>query len=152
MSILNKYIFWCFFAKIIIIMGCGINKGQHPKVYPSLNMIQLKTNNAHSPRCISQKTWINIIDYLNYSELKEVGKINRAFNYLARQNKILIKFFKKKNDQSRQMVGRNINIIYSKKIFDSFCLLQNCNNKDNSVSDYSTSSEEKAFLFHKKRK
>ena len=115
-------------------------------------MIQLKTNNAHSPRCISQKTWINIIDYLNYSELKEVGKINRAFNYLARQNKILIKFFKKKNDQPRQMVGRNINIIYSKKIFDSFCLLQNCNYKDNSVSDYSTSSEEKAFLFHKKIK
>ena len=133
-------------------MGCGINKGKHPKVNPSLNMIQLKTNNAHSPRCISQKTWINIIDYLNYSELKEVGKINRAFNYLARQNKILIKFFKKKNDQPRQMVGRNINIIYSKKIFDSFCLLQNCNYKDNSVSDYSTSSEEKAFLFHKKRK
>ena len=134
-------------------MGCGINKRRVPKVFKSINMIQLKINNTHSPRCISQKSWTNIIDYLNYSELKEVGKINKAFNYLAKQNKILVKFFKKKSDLQRQMVGRNINIIYSKKVFDSFCLLQNSNNKDSSmISDYSTSSEEKAFLFHKKRK
>ena len=56
-------------------MGCGINKGKFPKVYKSLQMIQLKTNNTQSPKYISQKSWINIIDFLNYAELKEVGKI-----------------------------------------------------------------------------
>ena len=134
-------------------MGCGINKGKLPKVYKSLHMIQLKTNHTHTPRYISQKSWINIIDFLNYTELKEVGKINKSFNSMVKQNKILIKFFKKKSDLPRQKVGKKINNIYSKKVFDSFCLLQNNNNKDSSmISDYSTSSEEKMFRFHKKVK
>lgn len=134
-------------------MGCGINKGKLPKVYKLLHMIQLKTNHTHTPRYISQKSWINIIDFLNYTELKEVGKINKSFNSMVKQNKILVKFFKKKSDLPRQKVGKNINIIYSKKVFDSFCLLQNNNNKDSSmISDYSTSSEEKMFRFHKKVK
>ena len=134
-------------------MGCGINKGKFPKVYKSLHMIQLKTNNTQSPKYISQKSWINIIDFLNYAELKEVGKINKSFNSMVKQNQILVKFFKKKSELPRQKVGKNINIIYSKKVFDSFCLLQNLNNKDSSMqSDYSTSSEEKMFLFHKKVK
>ena len=70
---------------------------------------------------------------------------------MVKQNQILVKFFKKKSELPRQKVGKNINIIYSKKVFDSFCLLQNRNNKDSSMlSDYSTSSEEKMFSFIKK--
>ena len=46
----------------------------------------------------TQRSWLNVLDYLNYSELKEVGRTSRLFNYLVRQNKILIKFFKKKNN------------------------------------------------------
>ena len=31
-----------------------------------------------------------------YNELKEIGKTNRTFNYLIKDDKILIKFFKRK--------------------------------------------------------
>ena len=94
-------------------------------------------------QAITQRSWLNVLDYLNYSELKEVGRTSRLFNYLVRQNKILIKFFKKKNNGYQ---NRNYN-----KIIESFSVLQKNFVKNNSIiSDYSTSSEEKVIKYNKK--
>lgn len=37
---------------------------------------------------ISCNSMLNVIDYLNFVELKEVGKVNRMHNYLSKQNEI----------------------------------------------------------------
>lgn len=49
---------------------------------------------------ISRQSWINILDYLYFRELKEIGKVNRQLNSLAKSSDVLLKFFKKKNNNS----------------------------------------------------
>lgn len=39
---------------------------------------------------------MKIIDFLSYSDLKEVGKTTKYFNSMCKQYQILTKFFKKK--------------------------------------------------------
>ena len=125
-------------------MGCGINRTVMPKVYrvhkhKNHNSKRGGHKNKEYKNLISQNSWINVLDFLNYSDLKEVGKANKLFNYLVKQNQILVKFFKKKNN------GMYYNM-YTKKIFESFSILQLNQKRNNSIiSDYSTSSEEKVF-------
>lgn len=45
---------------------------------------------------ISYSNVINIVDYLNFKDLYELGKTNKLFNNMVKQHRILIKFFKKK--------------------------------------------------------
>lgn len=125
-------------------MGCGVNKGREIRVSRSENRTRFANKNSNDKaQAITQKLWLNVLDYLNYSELKEVGRTSRLFNYLVRQNKILIKFFKKKNNGYQ---NRNYN-----KIIESFSVLQKNFVKNNSIiSDYSTSSEEKVIKYNKK--
>lgn len=125
-------------------MGCGVNKGREIRVSRSENRTMFANKNINDKaQAITQKLWLNVLDYLNYSELKEVGRTSRLFNYLVRQNKILIKFFKKKNNGYQ---NRNYN-----KIIESFSVLQKNFVKNNSIiSDYSTSSEEKVIKYNKK--
>ena len=124
-------------------MGCGINRNKMTKVYCVDNQNRISKrgeyNSKESKSLIYQNSWINILDFLNYSDLKEVGKTNKLFNYLVKQNKILVKFFKNKNNE----IMYNI---YAKKIFESFSILQLNQKRNNSiVSEYSTSSEEKVI-------
>lgn len=70
------------------------------------------------------------IDYLNYNELKEAGKVSQLFNALVKKNRILIKFFKKKKSIFKFSCVKSI---------DSFSLLQN---NTSFISDYSTTSNE----------
>ena len=51
------------------------------------------TNKAEK---LTNKLWINDLDFLNYNELKETGKVNRMFNKNVKQKELLIKFFKKR--------------------------------------------------------
>ena len=85
-------------------MGCGISKSTTPKVYRHIKINhssnKTKGNRKEYKNFISQNNWLNILDFLNYAEIKEVGKTNKLFNYLVKQNQILIKFFKKKNDSA----------------------------------------------------
>ena len=124
-------------------MGCGVNKGREIRVSRSENRTMFANKNINDKaQAITQRSWLNVLDYLNYSELKEVGRTSRLFNYLLRQNKILIKFFKKKNNGYQ---NRNYN-----KIIESFSVLQKNFVKNNSIiSDYSTSSEEKVSKLKK---
>ena len=85
-------------------MGCGINRTTMPKVYCVDNKNKISKRGEYNSKeyksLISQNSWINILDFLNYSDLKEVGKTNKLFNYLVKQNKILVKFFKNKNNDA----------------------------------------------------
>ena len=124
-------------------MGCGINRNTMPKLIRVDNKNNISKRGEYNSKeyksLISQNSWINVLDFLNYSDLKEVGKTNKLFNYLVKQNKILFKFFKKKNNEI-------IYNIYAKKIFESFSILQLNQKRNNSiVSEYSTSSEEKVI-------
>lgn len=124
-------------------MGCGINRNTMPKLIRVDNKNNISKRGEYNSKeyksLISQNSWINVLDFLNYSDLKEVGKTNKLFNYLVKQNKILVKFFKKKNNEI-------IYNIYAKKIFESFSILQLNQKRNNSiVSEYSTSSEEKVI-------
>lgn len=82
---------------------------------------------------ITQSSWLNVIDFLKFEEIKEIGKTNKMFNYLVRQNQILIKFFKKKESkkisfcQTRSHL--NLKVEQYKKALESFSVLQ----KENSI-------------------
>jgi hypothetical protein len=138
-------------------MGCGINKTNKPTIISrtSLNSTKnLKLSNTFTKKknyknLISHKSWLNILDFLSYNEIKEIGKTNKLFNFLVKQNKILVKFFKKKNNLkntkscSKNLIFRPSDSTIKKniKFYESFALLQ-INQKCESIdSNYSTSSE-----------
>ena len=51
-------------------------------------------NKSHK---LTKKLWIRVLSFLNFNEIKEIGKVNRIFNFTVKQKDILIKFFKKEN-------------------------------------------------------
>jgi hypothetical protein len=57
-----------------------------------------KKNNSHISIIdkITNNKWLKILDYLNYNELKEVGKVNKLFNNFVKNKDILLKFFQKR--------------------------------------------------------
>ena len=92
---------------------------------------------------ITTRIWIKILNYLNYNELKETGKVNRFFNNTVKQKEILVKFFKKK-DTEVNIFPLN-NKIFEKKTSSfifinsmmSFSVLQNNNcSSDDELSTY----------------
>ena len=97
-------------------MGCGISAKKEIKVI-STSSTQSAQNFTPQPRNnsikkkatgkVSQLSWLNIIDYLNYTDIKEVGKTNKMFNYLVRQNRVLIKFFKRKKTNRKNIKEEN---------------------------------------------
>ena len=62
-------------------MGC-ICRTSRSK-FDGTNFISVKTmsKKSHNPNDyinnISKKDWINILDYLNYNEIKETAKVNK---------------------------------------------------------------------------
>ena len=117
-------------------MGCGINKSVTPKIIKKvknnhhISFNKNKERAADKSIAISEESWLNVIDYLNYNELKEAGKVSQLFNVLVKKNRILIKFFKKKKSIFKFSCVKSI---------DSFSLLQN---NTSFISDYSTTSNE----------
>ena len=49
-------------------------------------------NKSHK---LTKKLWMRVLSFLNFNELKEIGKVNRMFNFTVKQKDILIKFFKR---------------------------------------------------------
>ena len=82
---------------------------------------------------ITNILWLKVIDYLSYKELKEVGKINRKFNKLVKNNNVLLKFFKKINSIYSRNINKNDNILS----FDTFSQLQRNSIDINSFNDIS---------------
>lgn len=46
---------------------------------------------------INERAWKNNISFMSFCDLKEVGKVNKLFNLLSKQDDILIQFFKNRN-------------------------------------------------------
>ena len=97
-------------------MGCGISAKKEIKVISTSSTQsaqnftpQLRNNSIKKKTTgkVSQLSWLNIIDYLNYTDIKEVGKTNKMFNYLVRQNRVLIKFFKRKKTNRKNIKEEN---------------------------------------------
>ena len=95
-------------------MGCGIEVSKKIKInYISLYKNSYSTINSKMPNPshrkylskISSKNWLKILNFLQFNELKEAGKINRQLNFLSKDNRILIKFFQK--------IEEDNNLIYS---------------------------------------
>ena len=82
---------------------------------------------------ITNILWLKVIDYLSYKELKEVGKINRKFNKLVKNNNVLLKFFKKINSIYSRNINKNDNLLS----FDTFSQLQRNSTDINSSDDIS---------------
>lgn len=84
---------------------------------------------------ITNKKWLKILDYLNYNDLKEVGKVNKFFNNNVKNKDILLKFFQKR--KSNYSIDSSIlenkptlyttNQIHFKKNDLSFSILQQQN-------------------------
>ena len=83
-------------------MGCGIARKKQIKVKSVVthsnensfnNISTVMVNKSYS---INETSWMNVIDFLSFNELKQVAKVNRMFNYISKQHDILIKFFKKR--------------------------------------------------------
>jgi hypothetical protein len=74
--------------------------------------------------------WINILNYLNFYELKETGKVNKFFNKSVKRKEILVKFFKKRDSIFIQNNKKNIEELYIHTVinnFISFSMLQKSN-------------------------
>ena len=87
---------------------------------------------------ITNQLWLNILDYLNYKELKETGKVNRFFNKTSKQKELLIKFFQKKDTDHNNFSK----VFYEEKnpiinTILSFSILRNQNYFDDEYSDLS---------------
>ena len=80
---------------------------------------------------ISLQMWINILNYLTFNELKKTGKVNKFFNQTVKRKEILVKFFKKRDNEIIEYNDKkNIENIYLHTIinnFISFSFLQNNN-------------------------
>lgn len=152
-------------------MGCGINSGKNLKIESDFRRIltlekskEQKKNSVGSSYInkITPGSWKKIVDFFNFNDLKEVGKTNKMFNCLAKDNSILIKFFKKREPKpskkilshpiiSHSQLKEDTQILSSpenKVCLDSFMNLQK---KEwilfSDISDNSTSVEE--YLMNK---
>ncbi len=113
--------------KKIIIEVQSDNITDSPSKITESNFIDFEEINNKYKKNMSRRLtlalWVKIIDYLSFNEIKEIGKINKTFNRVVKQNEILIKFFKKRNSDYKQ---NNINFIKSNTYnFISFSLLRN---------------------------
>ena len=87
-------------------MGCCPNRTKLVKnyVYSKTNSIccnKIVLSNGYNTsknviNRITTSSWEHIVDYLSYSELREVGKTTKYFNFMSKEHKILIKFFQRK--------------------------------------------------------
>ena len=110
-------------------MGCVQNKSQITKSYLISKNINLyrkspqkyinKIVNISKVSRISSSSWEHVVHYLNYAEVKELGKTSKFFNVMCKKHKILVKFFKKKSNSNYQSKTLPIEKI------STFCAQQN---------------------------
>ena len=99
--------------------------------YETINNKYLR-NMSHR---VSLKLWIKIIDFLDFNELKEIGKINKTFKRVCKQNEILIKFFKKRNSDYNYHQSFKSNIKSNTFKFLSFSIFKNSSVISNIISE-----------------
>ena len=104
----------------------NINKLSINKNYVSSdkNRIQPKFFNK-----IGKVNCINIMNFLSYNDIKEIGKINRKFNFMIRTNNILVKFFRRKSSLNEKSFNGIVK-------YGSFSELQNISTTYNQEKNY----------------
>ena len=116
-------------------MGCIPNQISHSphsksNYSPQKNyQIHIKKNKKNF-EIISYINILNIVDYLNFKDLYELGKTNRKFNIMVKQHKILVKFFKKKETNSNMLTNKTNSCISNIEKIQSFSLLREINYED----------------------
>ena len=94
-------------------MGCGINGKKNVLITSKTSDLTLRDTLSscipNKQSFISDDNWLKIFHFLSFTELKEVGRTNKYFNRLSRDDKLFIKFF------------RNNNYIYNQTYIQSFC-------------------------------
>ena len=110
--------------KKIIIEVQSDNITDSPSKITESNFIDFEEINNKYKKNMSRRLtlalWVKIIDYLSFNEIKEIGKINKTFNRVVKQNEILIKFFKKRNSDYKQSFIKSNTVKYI-----SFSILRN---------------------------
>ena len=119
-------------------MGCIPNRTHIPiksrqiqithKVYQTASRVNKSFNK------ISYSNVVNIVDYLNFKDLYELGKANKLFNNMVKQHRILIKFFKKKTP-STILQTQNSNSSNGTKNFERIQSFSTPMNKQKSTED-----------------
>ncbi len=88
---------------------------------------------------ISQNNWLKILNFLSFSDLKELGKVNRIFNYYVKQKEILVKFFRRTKstctDNSSIKKYQNRNSDFNKKTLQNFLSFSVLQNNTNNIID-----------------
>ena len=79
---------------------------------------------------ITYKNWVKIIDFLNFIDIKETGKVNLFFNKIVKDKNILLKFFQNRGDYENKFIpveidSKNNNIL---DIFSTKISYKNINN------------------------
>ena len=119
-------------------MGCIPNRTHIPiksrqiqvthKVYQTSSRVNKSFNK------ISYSNVVNIVDFLNFKDLYELGKTNKLFNNMVKQHRILIKFFKKKTP-STILQTQNSNSSNGTKNFERIQSFSTPMNKQKSTED-----------------
>ena len=58
-----------------------------------------KDNHKKKRIHISRRCWVKILNYMQFNELKEIGKVDRKFNSLAKSSDVLLKFFQNNKEK-----------------------------------------------------
>ena len=79
------------------------------------------------------------MNFLSFSDLKELGKVNRIFNYYVKQKEILVKFFRRTKstctDNSSIKKYQNRNSDFNKKTLQNFLSFSVLQNNTNNIID-----------------
>ena len=91
---------------------------------------RLKNKNDDYVHKITYKNWVKIIDFLNFIDIKETGKVNLFFNKIVKDKNILLKFFQNRGDYENKFIpveidSKNNNIL---DIFSTKISYKNINN------------------------
>ena len=91
---------------------------------------KLKNKNNDYVHKITYKNWVKIIDFLNFIDIKETGKVNLFFNKIVKDKNILLKFFQNRGDYENKFIpvekdSKNNNIL---DIFSTKISYKNINN------------------------
>ena len=112
----------CIPSRKMIIQSTIRTENDSPK------SIYIEKENCKKKRIrISRTCWLNILNYMQFNELKEIGKVNRQFNSLAKSSDILLKFFQNNKEKSYESYISYCNDFSTYIRQNSFCEFTNIN-------------------------
>jgi len=103
---------------------------------------------------ITYNNWLKIIDFLNYIEIKETGRVNLFFNKIVKDKNILLKFFQNRGDNENKFIPVEIDSEkknnYILDIFSTKILYKKINyfHKIHSFSSIKNDEDEENILYN----